>query len=199
MSSQVILIEGNSVLAERMNAVLKDSKEFMLAATYKNANSALAPSKMFQPDLFLIDVDNEQNIEMIPAFSDLYPKAMIITLMEHWRPGITKICTRGGACGSILKSFGIEDLKKGIDLYKRRGKVLNAREIAFFSPKGRAGRTTVAALLALSIAEKSGERVAIIDGDLQFGDMPIFFDVEPKHTIVEAAQDIKLLNPLTLE
>ena len=79
-----------------------------------------------------------------------------------------------------FKSFTLAELKKGIELFTKRGKSLNSREIAFFSPKGRAGRTTVAALLALTIAEKSGERVAIIDGDLQFGDMPIFFDVEPK-------------------
>ena len=199
MSSQVILVESDPTLAENMNSVLKSSKEFTVAATYKNANSALAQSKMFQPDLFLINADDEQNIEMIAAFTDLYPKAMIIGLMERWRPGVTRICTKGGAYGCILKSFTLADLKKGIELFTKRGQPLNAREIAFFSPKGRAGRTTVAALLALSIAEKSGERVAIIDGDLQFGDMPIFFDVEPKHTIVEAAQDIKLLNPLTLE
>ena len=197
--SQVILIESNSTLAENINAVLKNSKDFAVAATYKNANAALAQSKMFQPDLFLISVDDDANIEMIPAFADLYPKAMIIGLMEHWRPGVTKLCTKGGVIGCLLKSFTVEELKKGIELFTKRGKPLNSREIAFFSPKGRAGRTTVAALLALTIAEKSGERVAIIDGDLQFGDMPIFFDVEPKHTVVEAAQDIKLLNPLTLE
>lgn len=199
MPSQVILVESDPTLAENMNAVLKSSADFTVAATYKNANAALGQSKMFQPDLFLINADDEQNIEMIPAFTDLYPKAMVLGLMKNWRPGVTRVCTKGGAYGCILKSFTIEDLKKGLELFTKRGKPLNAREIAFFSPKGRAGRTTVASLLALVLAEKSGERVALIDGDLQFGDMPIFFDVEPKHTIVEAAQDIKLLNPLTLE
>ena len=199
MPSQVILVESDSTLAENMNAVLKSSNDFTVAATYKNANAALGQSKMFQPDLFLINADDEQNIEMIPAFTDLYPKAMVLGLMKNWRPGVTRVCTKGGAYGCILKSFTIEDLKKGLELFTKRGKPLNAREIAFFSPKGRAGRTTVASLLALMIAEKSGERVALIDGDLQFGDMPIFFDVEPKSTVVDAAQDIKLLTPLTLE
>ena len=199
MSTQVILIEDNPKLAESMNAELKKSPEFVVAATYKNATAALGQSKMFQPELFLINVDNEENINMIPAFTDLYPKAKILGLMENWRPGVTYVCVKGGAYGCILKSFTIEDLKNALDLYELRGKNEPSRVIAFFSPKGRAGRTTVASILAMILAEKSGERAALIDADLQFGDMPIFFDVEPKHTIVEAAQDIALLNPLTLD
>ena len=199
MSTQVILIESDPALTENMSSVLKTSSEFTVAATYKDAHSALGQSKMFKPDLFLINVDDEDSVQMIHAFSELYPKAIILGLMEHWRPGVTYVCVKGGAYGCILKSFTVEDLKNALTLYKLRGKNCPARVITFFSPKGRAGRTTVASLLAMMIAKKSGERVALIDGDLQFGDIPIFFDVEPKHTVVEAAQDIKLLNPLTFD
>ena len=55
----------------------------------------------------------------------------------------------------------------------------------------------MAAILALLLAEKTGERVALIDADLQFGDLPIFFDIEPQRTVVDATQDIKLLTPVT--
>lgn len=199
MASQVILIESDPTLSESMHNTLKKSPDFELAATYKNANAALSQSKMFKPDLFLINVDDEDSIQTISAFAELYPNSMVIGLMENWRPGVTYACTKGGAYGCILKSFTIEDLKKAIDLYKLRGQNRPARVISFFSPKGRAGRTTVASILAMIIAEKSGERVALIDGDLQFGDMPIFFDIEPQHTIIEAVQDIKLLTPLSLE
>ena len=199
MSSQVILIESDQTFAESISNTLKKTNEFMLAATYKDVSSALGQSKMFKPDLFLINVDDDDSVNMIHAFNDLYPKAVILGLMEHWRPGVTYVCAQGGAYGCILKSFTIEDLKNALQLYKLRGKNCPARVISFFSPKGRAGRTTTASILAMLIAEKSGERVALIDGDLQFGDMPIFFDVEPKHTVVDAAQDIKLLNPLTFD
>ena len=199
MSAQVILVESNPELAENIQNTLKKSADYVLAATYKTANAALGQSRMFKPDLFLLNVDDEETVNIIPAFSDLYPNAMIIGLMEHWRPGVTYVCMKGGAYGCILKSFTIQDLTTAIELYKLRGKNAPSRVIAFFSPKGRAGRTTVASILAMLIAEKSNEKVALIDADLQFGDMPIFFDVEPKYTVVDAVQDIKLLNPLTLE
>ena len=78
-------------------------------------------------------------------------------------------------------------------MLKNRGHI-----IAFFSPKGRSAKTTLVANLALSLALKNNQSVAIIDADLQFGDIPIFFDVEPENTIVEAVRDLKNLSPLSL-
>ena len=199
MAIQVILVEDDQQITENMLVALKNSSEFEVAAIYKTADSALGQSRMFKPELFLIDVEDEKAISLIPAFVDLYPKSTILGLMDYWKSKMSYACLRAGAAGCILKSFTIEEIKKALKLYELRGKNRPARIISFFSPKGRAGRTTVDSILALSIAKKSGERVALIDADLQFGDMPIFFDVEPEHTIVEATQDIKLLNPLTFE
>ena len=70
--------------------------------------------------------------------------------------------------------------------------------MAFFSPKGKSGKTTLIANLAMSLAAKIGEPVGIIDADLQFGDMAVFFNLEPKSTIVEATRDVKFLSPVTL-
>ena len=199
MAIQVVLVEDDPQITNNMLVALKKSSEFEIAATYKTAEAALGQSRMFKPELFLIDVDDEKAVSLIAAFVDLYPNAKILGLMTYWKSEIAYACLKGGAVGCILKSFSIEEIKKALKLYELRGKNSPSRVITFFSPKGRAGRTTVAALLALSLAEKSGERVALIDADLQFGDIPIFFDVEPTHTIVEASQDIKLLNPLSLE
>ena len=52
--------------------------------------------------------------------------------------------------------------------------------------------------LAMSLAAQIGEPVGIIDADLQFGDMAVFFNLEPKSTIVEATRDVKFLSPVTL-
>ena len=199
MASQVIVVEDDKQSADKLAATLRSSKDFEVAATYKTATLALGQSKMFKPDLFLIDVDDGTAIPLIASFVNLYPNARILGTLDSWQSKIAYDCLKAGVDGCILKSFTVEEIKKSLELYELRGQNRPARVISFFSPKGRAGRTTAASLLALKIAEKSGERVALIDADLQFGDMPIFFDVEPKHTIIEASQDIKLLNPLTFE
>ena len=57
----------------------------------------------------------------------------------------------------------------------------------------------MATVLAIELAKKSGESVAIIDADLQFGDVSMFFDAVPRHNVVEASHDINLLTPAALE
>ena len=69
---------------------------------------------------------------------------------------------------------------------------------AFFSPKGKSGKTTLIANLALALARTTHEQVGIIDADLQFGDMAVFFNLSPASTIVEAVRDVRFLSPVTL-
>jgi len=59
---------------------------------------------------------------------------------------------------------------------------VQSQVITVFSTKGGIGRTTVAVNLAVALSKK-GKKFAIIDADLQFGDVNVFFDLDPKETI----------------
>ncbi|MBQ6297311.1 MAG: P-loop NTPase [Selenomonadaceae bacterium] len=197
MAYRVIVVENNPNMLDEIVNTLRRSPDFEVASTYKSANAAINPSGMFHPDLFLLNVEDEETIEDLPDFVKKFPGAYILGTMNQWDPLIAQKAMEGGATGCILKPFTAREVLEYIQLYSIRGERKPARLISFFSPKGRAGRTTLAAILALLIAEKTGERVALIDADLQFGDLPMFFDIEPKRTVVDATQDIKLLTPVT--
>lgn len=199
MAYQVILVEDDPKMRDDIISTLKSSTEFQLAATFKNFHEALGQASVFKPDLFLINVDDDETLKNIPVFTDIFPDAKILGLVSIWDADVAMDIITYGALGCIMKPFTKQDVLDAIDLYEKRGKPGLSRIIAFFSPKGRAGRTTAAAIMAQIMAEESHERVALIDADLQFGDLPIFFDIEPKHTVVEASQDIKLLNPLNFK
>ena len=199
MAYQVILIESDRELMNEVLTPLKRSSEFTIAATYTSAHAAIGQANMFQPNLFLMDVEDDEELEMLPAFADIFPGAYILGMMSVWDADRAYRSLHGGATGCILKPFTAQDILKSLQLFTARGAHKAGRIVSFFSAKGRAGRTTLAAILALIIANKTGEKVALIDADLQFGDLPIFFDATPKRSIIDASQDIKLLNPLTFE
>jgi pilus assembly protein CpaE len=59
------------------------------------------------------------------------------------------------------------------------------RVITVLSPKGGSGKTTVATNLAAGLAKHHPERVAIVDLDLQFGDVADALFLAPSHTLAD--------------
>jgi pilus assembly protein CpaE len=66
--------------------------------------------------------------------------------------------------------------------------------ITVFSSKGGCGKSFVASNLAVALAQKTGEEVAMIDLDLQFGDLAIMLQLFPARTIYDAAQNLDRLD-----
>jgi pilus assembly protein CpaE len=63
------------------------------------------------------------------------------------------------------------------------------RIVVVYSPKGGVGTTTIATNLALATAQQHADRVAIVDLDLQFGQVTTHLNVTPRQTIVELVRD----------
>lgn len=63
-----------------------------------------------------------------------------------------------------------------------------AKVMTVFSTKGGVGKTVLATNLGVAIARDTGARVALVDLDLEFGDVAIMLGLEPQHTIFDAVQ-----------
>ncbi len=80
------------------------------------------------------------------------------------------------------------------DLERQRMSLLNiekrvrAKVIGFWGVKGGVGTTTLVANTAISLANR-GKKVIVMDYDLQYGDLNLQLNVDPKDTIVELARD----------
>ncbi len=70
------------------------------------------------------------------------------------------------------------------------GPVELGRVIVTFSTKGGVGKSITATNLAVALATRSAKQVAIVDGDLQFGDVAVLLGIPPTHTTVDAAAAI---------
>ena len=117
---------------------------------------------------------------------------------EQWSADSAAHLVQAGARGYIIKPFTSDELRDAVEAFAKSGMVVGGETYTFFSPKGKSGKTTLIANLAMELARRSGAKVGIIDADLQFGDMAVFFSLSPTSTIVEAARDAEFLSPVTL-
>lgn len=66
------------------------------------------------------------------------------------------------------------------------GGAANGRVIAVVSPKGGAGKTTVASNLAVGLAASAPHATVLVDLDLQFGDVASALTISPDHSVSDA-------------
>ncbi|WP_256988830.1 AAA family ATPase [Bacillus sp. EB106-08-02-XG196] len=134
--------------------------------------------------------------ELSQEISALYPHAYIILIVPENMENL-KRAMQMGASDTLRSSYSEEELSEAVlharkfmlhrvkmdqnhtNLSKAEGRV-----IAVSSPKGGMGRTVLTINLAVSFA-KMGKKVAIIDGNLQFGEVAMYCNLKPKRTIYE--------------
>ena len=198
MEYRVILVESNRLMLERLSSVIRNTKDFELVSRYQRAGDALGQGLMFKPNLILLDIDEGDNLALLEDFTKTYSEADVICLSAKWAPRDSESIARAGAKGFLIKPFSSEELQEALRTFNKSGLSYGSNVLAFFSPKGKSGKTTLIANLGMALAQKTGQQVGVIDADLQFGDMSVFFNLAPKTTLMEAVRDINFLSPVTL-
>jgi len=198
MGFRVLLVEPDRLMLEQLSMTISKTPGFELVARYQAASDALGQGTVFKPNIILLGVDGQKAPELIRDFRRLYPDVSIICMGEQWRADSAAHLVQAGARGYIIKPFTSDELRDAVEAFAKSGMVVGGETYTFFSPKGKSGKTTLIANLAMELARRSGAKVGIIDADLQFGDMAVFFSLSPTSTIVEAARDAEFLSPVTL-
>ena len=198
MAYRVLLVEGNRLMLEQLAQAIQGAAGFQLVARYQLPSDALGQGTLFKPNLILLDIDAQNMVSMLGDFRRVYPDAAIVCMSEQWQAEGASRMVQAGARGLIIKPFTAEELQESIDTFAKSGMEGVSQVMTFFSPKGKSGKTTLIANLALALARKTEEQVGIIDADLQFGDLTLFFNLHPQATIVEAVHDIDDIAPVTL-
>lgn len=70
---------------------------------------------------------------------------------------------------------------------------------AFMNAKGGCGATFLACNVAHVLASRSQQSVALVDLDLQFGTIPLYFDLFPKRGLLQAIENLEGLDETALQ
>jgi pilus assembly protein CpaE len=140
------------------------------------------------------------------------PEATVIIMSVQGETEYVRKAMNAGARDFLCKPFNVDELSTTIiNTYnmesKRREKapasknqeILKSRVISVFSTKGGVGKTTIASNLAVSIARTAKKKVALVDLDLQFGDVAIMLNVSVKNTISDLVKEAGQLDSNLME
>jgi pilus assembly protein CpaE len=87
----------------------------------------------------------------------------------------------------VLPAAGAQGATNGSRSNQKQGTV-----VAFFSPKGGVGRTTMAVNAAVTAVTELGKKVCLVDGSFQFGDVGVLLNLNPKNmSIADLAPELQ--------
>ena len=119
------------------------------------------------------------------------PERPVIVLTEQTPNGSLRPAFEAGADDVIALPLSTEDAEFAIEkvMARRRGAAHlagtpTAPLVCVLGPKGGTGKTLVAANLAVELARR-GQRVVLVDLDLQFGDIGLSLGLVPQRTIFD--------------
>lgn len=174
-----------------------EKKQQTLNVIHKVENMNEYLLKTDQSVLF-IKANSIYNIyELCQELSVLYPHVYIILIVPDNMENLKK-AMHSGASDILRTSSEEEEIKEVIfqaekymkhraskeNIYTINLTKKNCRVISVSNSKGGTGRTTLVVNAAAAFA-KQGKSVAIIDANLQFGDVALYFDIKPNRTIYE--------------
>ncbi|MDD3150556.1 MAG: AAA family ATPase [Candidatus Gastranaerophilales bacterium] len=143
-----------------------------------------------KPAIVLIDISENSDLalELIHKIS-MQHRSCIIFVSSYESSSNTIIkAMRAGAREFIVKPIQVEDLNIALEKTKMlinidQGDGQGCKVFTIFSNKGGIGKTSVATNLAMSLTELTGKKVALVDLNLQLGDVTTFLDITPAFDI----------------
>lgn len=160
-----------------------------------------------RPKVIFLDLrqDPQKTLEMAQRISSFFKEVLIVVSGHESSLELIKACMEAGVRDYLNRPLALADVRGVFE--KHRLALLSdtktgdrtGRIITVFSNKGGLGKTTIAVNMALALSETIGKPVALVDLNLQLGDITTFLDVEPKQTIVDIARNIGRVDAAYLE
>jgi pilus assembly protein CpaE len=202
---RIAIVDDTKETRENIKILLGFEKRFIVIGEAENGLQAVELVEKLQPDVVLMDINMpiKDGIKATEEITLNRPETTVIIMSVQKEQEYMKKAMHVGAREFLCKPFTTEELTETIirayemDI-KRKEKVnltkphekLNSKVITIYSSKGGVGKTTVASNLAVAIARLTRKRVALVDMDLQFGDIAIILNVSVKNTINDLIKDL---------
>jgi pilus assembly protein CpaE len=158
--------------------------------------SCSTPDGLVAAEKLIADRPEVAAILITPELSsDVFRQAMRAGIRDVL-PAPVDTAQLGEAVRGVVETLGATGATASS--YAEAGAELG-RVITVFSTKGGAGKSMIAANLAVVLARRSDRPVVLVDADLQFGDAAVMLKLVPQHTVIDVVGSIARLDPVLLQ
>lgn len=200
---KIVIVDDSQQTRENIAAIIGFEKDIEIVGEAANGLQAIEVIKDKKPHIVLMDINMPEmdGIKATQALTEEGIETSIIIMSIQGEGEYIKRAMSAGARDYVIKPFGVKELVDTVrhvyelDMSKKRKSIVAASNkvdskiISVFSTKGGVGKTTIATNLAVAISNLTGKKVALLDFDLQFGDVAICLNLYVKNSMTELVKD----------
>jgi len=182
--------------AEQVQESLPADDDFKVAAVVSGADEALHWLRSSSADLLLVACAgySDRALLLLDAVARQSPEMNVMVLGQGSPNGFLRRAFEAGADDIVMLPATPEQVRFEVHklLARKQGDETpliseHSRLVCVLGPKGGTGKTLTATNLSVCLAQR-GEKVALIDLDLQFGDVALCLGLPPERTVYDLAQ-----------
>src|SRR2546422_6910032 len=205
---RILIVDDIADTRDNLAKLIGFEPDMEVAGTADGGQAAVNMAKKERPNVILMDINmpDMDGITATEIISNTVPDAPIIMMSVQGEQDYLRRSMLAGAREFLVKPFSADELINAIRHVHELEKVKRARYaqvapqapapggpvaaapvardtgqiIAFFSPKGGVGRTTIATNLAVALHQFTEKPVVLVDGSLPFGDVAVILNMSPK-------------------
>ncbi len=212
---RVLLADADQENREYLINILEGDPDIDVIGEAGRAGEVLEMIAESKPEVLIMDVNlaDRDSLEVALDINLNYPSTQVILITDEedirllkraMQVGVREIMLRPlevhellSGVKQIAESYrrtmeskkGIAETKEKISLSKQQQVLKASQIITVFGNKGGVGKSIIAANLAVAAAARHKNEVALVDLDLQFGDISLMMNINPRKTIAELMQE----------
>jgi pilus assembly protein CpaE len=216
---RILIVDDNPETRENIRKLLQFESDVEVVGAARSGVEGLDLASETQPDVILMDINmpDMDGIQATEAIRKKIPFTQIVILSVQNDPKYMQRAMMAGARAFLSKPPTVDEListihqvgkmaaeeKAKIALVQKLqsgsgGKfgaaLTHGKVITVYGPKGGVGTTTIATNLAVAL-QGPESKVVIVDGNLQYGDVAVFHNEQPRNTILDLTPRASELDP----
>ncbi len=213
----VMIVDDIAATREDIKRLLYFEEDIIVVGEAQDGDEAVDMVQTVNPEVILMDINMPRmdGIKASEIITEINPNLSIVIISIQSEKEYLRKAMSAGARDYLVKPFSGEELaqtirraagfskKRHLNLVGGKNSSLNIRKkgkiISLFSTKGGVGKTTIACNLAVSLAQDTGTKLALIDIDLHGGDVSVLLNIPAKGGLDEIVQEENYSDPSMLE